>query len=91
MRRETQARLERLMTAFENSTYIATDMSSSWLRDFLGFVERNRGYSELQLDITTEQQFVSNLRNIYLADPSSPLSLGKTRLHRWRPRPTMTI
>ena len=34
------------MKEFENSTFIASDMSTSWLRDFLGFVERNKQYED---------------------------------------------
>ena len=42
------------MVAFENSTYIAGSMSSSWLRDFLAFVERNIDYDDIVLELDTE-------------------------------------
>ena len=70
-----QAKIERMMQTFENSTYISDNLSSSWLRDFLSFVERNKGYSDYEMNIETEHEFVSNLRNIYLSDTSSPLNL----------------
>jgi len=72
---QTQDKIERMMRKFENSTYVADNLSSSWLRDFLSFVERNKGYSDLQMNIDTEHEFVNNLRNIYLTDMSSPLNL----------------
>merc|ERR1719419_682968 len=70
-----QAKIERMMQTFENSTYISDNLSSSWLRDFISFVERNKGYSDYEMNIETEHEFVSNLRNIYLSDTSSPLNL----------------
>lgn len=72
---KTQEKIERMMQSFENSTYVADSLSSSWLRDFLSFVKRNKGYSDLEMNIDTEHEFVSNLRNIYLTDMSSPLNL----------------
>ena len=57
-----------MMTAFENSTYIKPSLTTSWLRDFLGYVESSRGYGDTDLSIVTEQDFVTTLRDIYLAD-----------------------
>ena len=65
---ETQKRIETMMTAFENSTYIKPSLSTSWLRDFLGYVESSRGYGDTDLSIVTEQDFVTTLRDVYLAD-----------------------
>jgi len=69
----SQDKLEKMMKEFENSTFIASDMSTSWLRDFLGFVERNKQYEDYKID--TESDFVNTLDTIYLSDPSSPLTL----------------
>ena len=40
---------QKMMKVFENSTFIAEDMSTSWLRDFLGFIERNKQYEDIGL------------------------------------------
>ena len=74
--KRTQDRIEKLMQTFENSSYIAETMSQSWLRDFLSFVERNKGYyTDIDLSIQTENDFVNTLKNSYLSDPASPFNL----------------
>ena len=72
---EDQERIETVLKTFENSSFIAEGMTTSWLRDFLGFVERNRGYDDMDIRVGTEKEFVSSLQNLYLADPSTPLHL----------------
>jgi len=72
---KTQDKLEKMMKVFENSTFIAEDMSTSWLRDFLGFIERNKQYEDIGLRLETEAEFVHSLDTIYLSDPSSALTL----------------
>ena len=72
---ETQEKIEKMMRKFENSTHIADHLSTSWLRDFLSFADRSKDYTDVGMIINTEHEFVSNLRNIYLSDPSSPLNL----------------
>ena len=72
----TQERLETIMRTFENSSYIASHMTSSWLRDYLSFVERNQGfYSDIEINIENEKNFISTLRNSYLSDTESPFNL----------------
>ena len=74
--KRTQDRIEKLMQTFENSSYIAETMSQSWLRDFLSFVERNKGYyTDIDLSIQTENDFVNTLKHSYLSDPASPFNL----------------
>lgn len=73
--KDTQAQIDSLMFAFENSTYIAPGMSSSWLREFLNYVDRNQDYDDIVLDIDTEVEFVRTVKNQYLSDLSSPLHL----------------
>jgi hypothetical protein len=45
------------------------------LRNFLDFIERNRGYEDLDLAVNTEPEFVHTLRTAYLNDLSTPLHL----------------
>merc|ERR1719471_694902 len=74
--KKTQERIEKLMETFENSTYVAETLSQSWLRDFLSFVERNKGYyTDIDLSIQTENDFVNTLKLSYLSDPASPFNL----------------
>ncbi len=37
------------MREFENTTFIAPGMSTSWLRDFLSFVDRNKHYEDIDI------------------------------------------
>ena len=74
--KRTQAKMEEITQTFENSSYISGSMTSSWLRDFLGFIDRNRGwYSDVDIDIETEENFVKTLQNSYLSDPNSAFNL----------------
>ena len=41
---------------------------TSWLRDFLSYVESSRNYGDTSMQIATEPDFVSTLRDIYLSD-----------------------
>ena len=43
-------------------------MILSWLRDFLSYVESSRNYGDTSMQIATETDFVSTLRDIYLSD-----------------------
>ena len=71
-----QAKMEEITQTFENSTYISGAMTNSWLRDFLGFIDRNRGwYSDVDINIDTEETFVTTLQNSYLSDPNSAFNL----------------
>ena len=44
-----QDKLESMMKEFENTTYIAQGMSTSWLRDFMAFVDRNKHYEDVDI------------------------------------------
>ena len=72
-----QARIEAVMRRFENSSYIAAEMTTSWLRNFVDFVERNAGYEDMgeALSIATEAEFIHTLRTAYLTDLSTALHL----------------
>ena len=50
-------------------------MTQSWLRDFLDYLKRNEGYTDVHLPVNSPQEFASTLKNIYLADPSNPAKL----------------
>jgi hypothetical protein len=52
-------------------------MTTSWLRNFLDFVERNTGYEDMaaELSVATEAEFIRTLRTAYLTDLSTPLHL----------------
>jgi len=77
--KRAQQRIKQLITRFENSTHIAENMSTSWLQDFLGFVERNKMFygdqPDMQLEIDNEKNFVSSLRDVYLSDQENDLML----------------
>ena len=40
----------------------------SWLRDFLSYVESSRNFGDTSMQIASESDFVSTLRDIYLSD-----------------------
>ena len=71
----TQQKINRMLKSFENSSMIAPELTTSWLREFLGFVERNEGFDDIDVSIGTEPEFINTLRTHYLADSSSPLRL----------------
>jgi len=72
---DTQAQIERMLRMFENSSYVAPDLTTSWLRDFTGFIERNQDYDDMEILVDSEEEFVTTLRTLYLSDPSTPLHL----------------
>ena len=74
-RAETQHQIEDITRAFENSVYIDQNLTQNWLRDFLDYVDRNKGYSDVHLPVNTEQEFAETLQNFYLADPNNPARL----------------
>ena len=46
------------------------------LRDFLSFINRNEGwYTDIDINIDNEKNFVHTLKNSYLSDPESPFNL----------------
>ncbi|XP_064118928.1 patched domain-containing protein 3-like isoform X2 [Macrobrachium nipponense] len=67
----TQEQLIELHQQFENLTYVAGAFyTESWLRAWLGFLDRNQEYMEL--NVTTEEDFIFNLRDVYLSGPANP-------------------
>ena len=72
---DTQHQIEQMLRSFENSTFVAAEMTTSWLRDFNGFVDRNKDYDDMEINLDTEEEFVTTLRTLYLSDPSTPLHL----------------
>ena len=74
--KNVQQKLETILQTFENSTFISSSMSSSWLRDFLNFVERNQGYyTDMDINIDGKRNFLQTLTNSYLSDRESPYNL----------------
>lgn len=60
---QTQQDLMELHQKFENMTYIAGPLyTESWIRAWLGFLDRNQDY--LGLNVTTEEDFIANLREV---------------------------
>ena len=51
--RELRTSLDRLQQELENTTFIDASVTSSWLRDFLDYVRRNEGYSDVRLPVGT--------------------------------------
>ena len=72
---ETQKRLDVILNTLEDSKYIDKSLTHNWLKDFLDYVDRNKGYSDIQLPIDTQQNFADTLKNVYLADPNNPARL----------------
>lgn len=65
-----QEQLMDLHQEFENLTYVAGALyTESWLRAWLGFLDRNQEF--LELNVTTEEDFIANLREIYLSGPAN--------------------
>lgn len=61
---------------FENMSYIAGPLyTESWIRAWLGFLDRNQEY--LGLNVSTEQDFIDNLREVIWLDTSSIWSCVK--------------
>ena len=54
---ETQNRIESIMQALENSPYIDKNLTQNWLRDFLDYLDRNKGYSDVELPVDNEINF----------------------------------
>lgn len=60
-----QEQLMDLHQEFENLTYVAGALyTESWLRAWLGFLDRNQEF--LELNVTTEEDFIANLREVSL-------------------------
>ena len=72
---ETQKRAKNIVTALENSVYIDANLTQNWLADFLDYVERNKGYTDVELPVDTPKDFANTLKNVYLADPNNPARL----------------
>ncbi|XP_071540515.1 patched domain-containing protein 3-like isoform X2 [Panulirus ornatus] len=74
---ETQDELMALHQKFENTSYTAGPLfTESWLRAWLGFIRRNKEF--LDLNVTTEEDFCRNLKEIYLSGPANPYAQDVT-------------
>lgn len=71
----TQQQIETIVQALENSPYIDKNLTQNWLRDFLDYIDRNKGYSDVHLPVETSQEFTQTLKSVYLADPNNPARL----------------
>ena len=58
---KVQEEIENLILRIENSTFVG-GFSDSWLRSFLGYIDRNKDY--LDLDVSTEEKFVKILKEV---------------------------
>ncbi|XP_034952079.1 patched domain-containing protein 3 [Chelonus insularis] len=68
-----QTQMENLTRELEATPYITNPIySESWLRSFLTYVKSNEDY--LNISISTEEDFIKNLKALWLA-PSSSYSL----------------
>ena len=55
-----------IIRALENTTYIDSRYTDSWLSDFLKHVERNNQYDDTYFkDISTEELFIQELHNFF--------------------------
>ena len=72
---ETQEQIDLIIKTLEDSVYIDRNLTQNWLRDFLDYVDRNKGYSDIELPIGTEKDFAQTLKDVYLADPNNPARL----------------
>ena len=69
---EVQKRVENIVSALEDSVYIDGNSTQNWLANFLDYVDRNKGYSDVNLPVETPEEFADTLKNVYLADPNNP-------------------
>ena len=67
---KTQSDIEYIMQRFENSTYIDSTFTESWLRDFLSFIQRSEEYAPI--DVSDEHKFIEQLTQARLKYPCSP-------------------
>ncbi|CAB4067981.1 unnamed protein product [Lepeophtheirus salmonis] len=56
----TITRIERVLYALENSTFIEKAATQSWLRDFLDYIKRNENYEDIILPVSTEMEISYN-------------------------------
>nr|XP_040578462.1 LOW QUALITY PROTEIN: patched domain-containing protein 3-like [Lepeophtheirus salmonis] len=61
---QVQNDVEKLLKKLENSSFVDHVYTESWYRDFLDYVKRNKDFAEL--DISTEENFISTLKEVYL-------------------------
>lgn len=66
-----QARVERMLTRFESSKYIApSSLTESWLRAYLTFINQEDSFLFLNsLNLTNQDDFYTGLRSIFLNLP----------------------
>ncbi|XP_069953395.1 patched domain-containing protein 3-like isoform X2 [Cherax quadricarinatus] len=70
---ETQKELMALHKKFEGLSYSGGALyTESWLRAWLGFLERNQEY--LDINITSEADFCAHLKELYLSGPANPFA-----------------
>ncbi|XP_065559917.1 patched domain-containing protein 3-like [Artemia franciscana] len=69
---KVQEEIENLILRIENSTFVG-GFSDSWLRSFLGYIDRNKDY--LDLDVSTEEKFVKILKEHYLTGSNNEFAL----------------
>nr|XP_045594269.1 patched domain-containing protein 3-like [Procambarus clarkii] len=68
--RETQKELMALLKRFESTPYSPGALyTESWLRAWLSFLERNQDF--MSINITSEEEFCSQLRELYLSGPAN--------------------
>ncbi|XP_014293320.1 patched domain-containing protein 3 [Halyomorpha halys] len=66
----TQEALENLTRTFEASPYISNSLyTESWVRSFVSYVKRNQDY--LNVSIDTEEDFIKNLKDLWLFKPNA--------------------
>lgn len=66
----TQYEIEKLMEAFENTSYVTSSLyTESWLRAFLEFLDRNQEF--LNITINSEQDFIDAMKTVNMSTPSS--------------------
>ena len=64
---ETQNQIDLIIRTLEDSVYIDQNLTQNWLNDFLDYVDRNKGYTDIELPIDSEEEFAQTLKNVYLA------------------------
>lgn len=68
---EVQAKIERILTRFESSPYIAnSSLTESWLRAYMNFIKSDESFLFLQsLNLSNQDDFQTGLRSIFLHLP----------------------
>ncbi len=62
--KKIQEDMEKLLSALENTTFIAPIYTESWLRSYVDYVDRWKDYPDSELNVDDEQSFIKTLEEV---------------------------